>query len=270
MCGIAGVVDLVQRRPVPPDVIRAMAEAIVHRGPDEDGFLEQPGLALASRRLSIVGLSDGRQPISNENGAVSVVFNGELFEYPEKKAELTGRGHQFRTHCDTELLPHLWEDHGEGMFDQVRGQFAVALWDERQQTLILARDRIGICPLFWTRQGDWLLFASEVKALLASGMVEARPDRRGINHLFTFFALPGPITCFEGVNALLPGHFLRVQFDRPGDVGRISDHTYWEVDFPDAGQEDPGADPKKVVDDFERVLLQAVERRLRADVPVVS
>src|SRR5262249_56598078 len=166
-----------------PDVIRSMAQAIYHRGPDEDGFLEQPGLALASRRLSIVGLSDGRQPITNETGDVAVVFNGELFDYPEKKAELEARGHRFRTHCDTELLPHFWEDRGEQLFPQVRGQFAFALWDARRRCLILARDRIGICPLYWTRQGDWLLFGSEIKALLASGMVEARPDRRGINHI---------------------------------------------------------------------------------------
>src|SRR2546422_3215297 len=117
MCGIAGVVDLRGGRPVPGDVLRAMAEAIVHRGPDEDGFLEQPGLSLASRRLSIVGLADGRQPISNEDGSVHVVFNGELFDYREKRAELEGRGHRFRTHCDTELIPHLWEDHLEGLFD---------------------------------------------------------------------------------------------------------------------------------------------------------
>src|SRR5436305_7955175 len=112
MCGIAGIIDLTARRPVPGGRIRAMAEALHHRGPDEDGFLEQPGLALASRRLSIVGLADGRQPIGNEAGNVEVVFNGELFEYPEQKAELTARGHRFRTHCDTELIPHFWEDHG--------------------------------------------------------------------------------------------------------------------------------------------------------------
>lgn len=270
MCGIAGVINLVEPRPVPADVIAAMAEAIVHRGPDEDGFREQPGLALASRRLSIVGLQDGRQPIANEDGNVSVVFNGELFDYPEQKAELTARGHRFRTHCDTELIPHLWEDHGEGMFEHLRGQFAVALWDERQRRLILGRDRIGICPLFWTRQGDWLLFASEIKALLASGMVEAKPSRRGINHLFTFFALPGPLTCFEGIAAVMPGHFLRLQLGRPGDSPLISDHTYWQVDFPDQGQEDFGYNADKVVDGFGAVLTRAVERRLRADVPVVS
>src|SRR5260370_861787 len=108
MCGIAGIVDLEGRRPVPGDALQTMAAALFHRGPDEDGFLERPGLGFASRRLSIVGLSDGRQPIANEDGSISVVFNGELFEYPEIKAELEGRGHRFRTHCDTELVPHLW------------------------------------------------------------------------------------------------------------------------------------------------------------------
>src|SRR3989440_7024281 len=216
MCGIAGMIDLVDRRPTPPGVLRAMAAAVVHRGPDEDGFLERPGLGLASRRLSIVGLADGRQPIFNEDRTISVVFNGELFDYPEMRADLMSRGHVFRTHADTELIPHLYEDHGDGMLDKLRGQFAFALWDDRRQRLLLARDRFGICPLYWTRQrtahGEWLLFASEIKALLATGLIDARPDLRGINHIFTFFSLPGPVTCFEGIQALPPGRFLAVQF----------------------------------------------------------
>src|SRR5437660_12915192 len=131
MCGIAGIIDLSGAgRPTPDGAIRAMAEAIYHRGPDEDGFLERPGLAFANRRLSIVGLKDGRQPIHNEDGSVSVVFNGELFDYPERRAELEGRGHRFATHCDTELIPHLWEDHQEGMFEHLRGQFAFCLYDQ--------------------------------------------------------------------------------------------------------------------------------------------
>src|SRR6516162_8610819 len=138
MCGIAGVVELTGQQGVPPGVLRRMADALVHRGPDEDGFLEQPGLALASRRLSIVGLADGRQPISNEDGSVTVVFNGELFDYPEVRAELERRRHHSRTHCQTELIPHLWEDYQDGMFSYLRGQFALALWDQRQGRLILA------------------------------------------------------------------------------------------------------------------------------------
>jgi asparagine synthase (glutamine-hydrolysing) len=275
MCGIAGIIDLSgERRPVPAGAIAAMAAAIVHRGPDEDGFLEVPGLALASRRLSIVGLADGRQPIHNEDDSISVVYNGELFDYPEMKAELEARGHRFCTHCDTEIIPHRWEDHQEGMFQHLRGQFALALWDSRRQRLILGRDRFGICPLYWTRQsspeGEWLLFASEIKALLASGLVEARPEPRGINHLFTFFALPGPYTCFAGVRLLSPGHYLRIQWSENGEPARVTEHTYWQLDFPDWGHEDKGKSGDAVVDEFEQLLVGATERRLRADVPVVS
>jgi asparagine synthase (glutamine-hydrolysing) len=271
MCGIAGIVDLSgASRQVPAGAIRAMAEAIIHRGPDEDGFLERPGLAFASRRLSIVGLADGRQPIHNEDGSISVVFNGELFDYPEMKAELEGRGHRFATHCDTELIPHRWEDHQEELFPYLRGQFAFALWDSRQRRIILARDRFGICPLYWTRQGDWLLFASEIKALLASGMVEARPDPQGINHLFTFYALPGPVTCFAGIQLLPPGHYVRIQLGAAGQTAQVQERVYWQMDFPDRGQEDYATSGKRLADRFEEVLLGAVTRRLRADVPVVS
>ena len=251
-----------------------MASRLIHRGPDEDGYLERAGLGFASRRLSIVGLADGRQPIANEDQSVFVVYNGELFDYPECRSRLEGRGHRFLTHCDTELIPHLWEDTREEMFDHLRGQFALALWDQRRNQVILARDRFGICPLYWTRQqydgGEWLLFASEIKALLASGMVPARPDPRGINHVFTFFALPGPVTCFEGIQLLPPGHYLDIRRDHPDGPAEVSERTYWEIDFPDHGQEDHGHDPKKLVDRFEELLIASVERRLRADVPVVS
>jgi asparagine synthase (glutamine-hydrolysing) len=274
MCGIAGIIDLSgKRRPPPAGAIRAMADAIVHRGPDEDGFLERPGLAFASRRLSIVGLADGRQPIFNEDRSVAVVFNGELFDYPEMKAELEGLGHRFSTHCDTEIIPHRWEDHQEGMFEHLRGQFAVALWDEKRRHIVLGRDRVGICPLYWTRQsapdGEWLLFASEIKALLASGLVAARPDPRGLNHLFTFFAMPGPATCFQGVQLLTPGHYLSIRLGGDGEPVRVSEHTYWSLDFPDWGQEYRAA-ADKLADEFEALMVAAVTRRLRADVPVVS
>jgi asparagine synthase (glutamine-hydrolysing) len=245
-----------------------MADAIVHRGPDEDGYFQADGISMANRRLSIVGLFDGRQPITNEDGSIAVVFNGELFDYPERRRELEAKGHRFRTHCDTELFPHLWEEYGEAMFEHLHGQYALALWDSRTQRLILARDRFGICPLYWSRQGDWLLFGSEVKALLASGMVAARPDLRGINHAFTFFAMPGPVTCFEGVSLLLPGHFLDIRRDAQGRR-TVQDRIHWQIDFPDQGQEERG-EPHKLVDRFEELMLASVECRLRADVPVVA
>ena len=269
MCGIAGIIDLAGQRLVPEGSIQRMARALLHRGPDEEGFLVQPGLALASRRLSIVGLADGQQPVANEDRSVFVVFNGELFDYIERQAELKERGHKLVTHCDTEIIPHLWEDYREKMWERLRGQFAIALWDEPRRQLHLGRDRFGIAPLFWTQQGDWLLFASEIKGLLASGMVPARPDRRGIDHVFTFSAVPGPRTCFENVQLLPPGHFLSIT---PGN-GRaaraeVKERAYWEIHFPDEGAEECGDNPKRLVDDFEKVLLQAVEERLRADVPV--
>ena len=245
---------------------------MVHRGPDDEGYFEVDGVGLANRRLSIVGLADGRQPITNEDGSVVVVFNGELFDYPELKAALEAKGHRFATHCDTELIAHLWEEHEDQLLDHLRGQFAFAVWDQRRRRLVLARDRFGICPLFWSRQvspeGDWFLFASEIKGLLASGLVEARPDLRGIDQVFHFLAAPGPATCFAGVELLPPGHALTIDLAGRGRDARIQPRRYWAIDFPDRGQEVRGT--KQTVDEFERLLLGAVERRLRADVPVVS
>ena len=265
MCGIAGVIDLAGRRIVPEGLIQRMARALIHRGPDEEGFLNRPGLALASRRLSIVGLADGQQPMANEDQSVITVFNGELFDHVEKRGELLARGHRLHTHCDTEIIPHMWEDHQEGMFERLRGQFAIALYEVNRHRLTVGRDRFGISPLYWTRQGDWLLFASEIKGLLASGMVTAKADLQGIDHLFSFAAMPGPVTCFEGVRLLPAGHYLQII---PGRADPVQEHTYWEMDFPNQGEEDPCKDPRKLVDEFEDILLKAVEKRLRADVPV--
>lgn len=271
MCGIAGILDLTGQRSASDEVIRRMANAIVHRGPDEEGYYRRPGLVMASRRLSIVGLADGQQPMTNEDRSAFVVFNGELFDHVEQRAELEKRGHVFVTHCDTELIPHLWQESEQGMFERLRGQFAIALWDDKEHRLLLGRDRFGIAPLYWTRQGDWLLFGSEIKALLASGMVTARPDRRGIDHMFTFSAMPGPITCFEGIQLLPPGHFLRITpGNERGDSPEIVERAYWTMDFPDLGDEERGDDQKKIVDSFEEVMLEAVSKRLRADVPVGS
>jgi asparagine synthase (glutamine-hydrolysing) len=206
MCGIAGIIDLTGRRQPDPIVLQNMARSLWHRGPDDDGILIRQGLGFASRRLSIVGLGDGRQPIFNEDGSVAVVYNGELFDYPERKTELQAKSHVFRTHTDTELIVHLYEEHGEGVFAELKGQFALALIDFSKRTIFLARDRVGICPLHWSQQGDWLYFGSEIKALLASGGVPAVADPRGLDHIFTFFAMGTRRTMFEGVQSVLPGH----------------------------------------------------------------
>ncbi|MCE9531473.1 MAG: asparagine synthase (glutamine-hydrolyzing) [Planctomycetes bacterium] len=279
MCGIAGVIDMAGKRSAPRRVVQRMAKAMLHRGPDEDGFLERSGMLLANRRLSIIGLADGKQPISNEDQSTWVVFNGEFFDYPEKRKLLESKGHVFRTNTDTELIPHLWEEYQEGMFEHLKGQFAFCLWDSRQNCLILARDRIGICPLFYSIQqpkegplagSNVFMFASEVKSLLASGMVEAKADPQGINQIFSFFAIPGPSTCFDGVKLLLPGHYLRVQLGEGiSPEAAVRDRIYWEIDFPDWGQEEDPPE-KQVVEEYERLLLASVERRLRADVPVAA
>lgn len=276
MCGIAGMFDLAGEREAPVGVVPAMASAIVHRGPDEDGFLERPGLHLASRRLSIVGLADGRQPIANEDRTVWTVFNGELYNYADARPQLEAKGHVFRTSTDTELLPHSWEEYREKMFDHLKGQFAFCLYDSRTREVILARDRAGICPLFYTvvkHDGtNWLLFASEMKALFASGLVDRKPDLQGLNHVFTFFAMPGPTTVFAGIKCLVPGRYLHFKLGPSlTPEAATAQKTYWQVTYPDRGHEDYGRDETRVVDEFEAVLFQAVKRRLsHADVPVVS
>ena len=245
MCGIAGIIDLSGRRPAPPG--RAAGDGPGHR-PSRARRGRLPRAARPRprhRRLSIVGLADGRQPIFNEDRTVAVVFNGELFDYPERsrpwKPAATA-SHPLRHRADSAPLGR-----------PRRGDVRAAARPVRRRPVgrPAAAPRPGPRPLrhlsalLDARRGDWLLFASEIKALLASGMVDARPDLRGINHLFTFFALPGPVTCFEGIQLLPPGHFLRIQLGGPGESAQVSEHTYWEIDFPDQGQEDPGDDEKR-------------------------
>src|SRR5437763_8296047 len=248
MCGIAGALDRISRREFSVARLLAMTGAIAHRGPDDEQFHAEPGLILGARRLSIVDLAGVRQPIANEDGSVWVAFNGELFEYPELRRELLARGHHLATRCDTEAWVHLYEDHGEGMFEHARGQFAVSLWDRRDRTLILGRDRVGICPLYYAERDGWLLWGSEVKALLASGLVAARPDPKGIDHLFNFFCAGTTRTFFEGVKSIPPGHYLKVR------GGRVELKQYWDLDFPDAGSERREADPAPLVDELEALL----------------
>ena len=269
MCGLAGIVDLKGRLEPDPSTVRRMMAALTHRGPDDEGVLFAPGIGAGHRRLSILGLTDGRQPIFNEDRTVAVVVNGELFDYPERKRELEARGHVFRTHSDSELIVHLYEEHGEDLFPHLKGQFAFALFDFARKIVLLARDRFGICPLFWSRQGDSLLFGSEIKSLLASGSVPAAADPRGLDHLFTFFALSSRRTAFAGVEAIPPGHYLKIEFQRDGRAATPVERKYWDFEFPDWGDEDDPSDAS-AIDGFEAAFAHAVEIRLRADVPVVG
>ena len=215
-------------------------------------------------------MGNGQQPIFNEDRTVAVICNGELFDYPERKAELQARGHVFRGGSDCELIVHLYEEHGEDLFPHLKGQFAFALFDFAKRIVLLARDRVGICPLHWSRQGDFFYFASEIKALLASGAVPAAVDVQGLDHLFTFYALGTRRTLFDGVQSILPGHYLRIAFRQDGGAAEIEERRYWDLDFPDWGDEQDAADPTALIDEFEATFQRAVEIRLRADVPVVG
>ena len=270
MCGLAGVIDLEGRREADRAIVARMGAALTHRGPDDAGTLFAPGIGAAHRRLSIIGLNNGQQPIFNEDRTVAVLCNGELFDYPERKAELQARGHVFRGGSDCELIVHLYEEHGEDLFPHLKGQFAFVLFDFARRILLLARDRVGICPLFWSRQGDNVYFGSEIKALLASGAVAPAADVRGLDHLFTFFALGTRRTLFEGVQAILPGHYLKIEFSAGGRAAEPIERRYWDFDFPDWGDEQDAADPSALIDEFEATFQRAVEIRLRADVPVVG
>jgi asparagine synthase (glutamine-hydrolysing) len=270
MCGIAGSIELAGRLQQPDQlVLRRMAAALVHRGPDDSGYLSEPGIGFAYRRLSIVGLKDGQQPLFNEDRTVAVICNGELFEFPERRAELEAKGHVFRTHSDCEIIVHLYEEYGEDLFPHLKGQFAFALVDLARRKVILARDRVGICPLFWSRQGDSLFFASEIKALIASGAVKPEADPRGLDHLFTFFALGSRRTAFKGVQAIAPGHYVKIDLPKGRATASIVERKYWDFDFPDWGDELDG-DESQLIRDFESAFARATEIRLRADVPVVG
>ncbi|MCB1485103.1 MAG: asparagine synthase (glutamine-hydrolyzing) [Hyphomicrobiaceae bacterium] len=270
MCGVAGIIDLCGRREPHRETVEAMTEALVHRGPDEDGYLFAPGMGLGHRRLSIVGLEHGRQPIFNEDRTVAVMFNGELFDHEAMRQALKAKGHVFKTTTDTEVLVHLYEDHGEDVFLKLNGQFAAIIVDFKQRLIFLARDRAGICPLFWAREGDWLYVASEPKSILASGDVTPICDRRGLDQIFNFFAIGGRRSMFAGINAVLPGHYLKIAFRPDRRPAEIVERRYWDFDFPDAGQEENPEDITPLVDQFEAAFHNSVDLRLRADVPVVG
>lgn len=263
MCGIAGAIDMRGTRAFPADKLASMCAALEHRGPDSKGSYEAPGIALGTRRLAIVDLAGGDQPICNETETVWVSCNGELFDYPELLRDLSARGHRLSSACDTEVWVHLYEELGLDVLAHVKGQFAVALWDTEKRTLMLARDRLGICPLYTATSDGWLLWASEIKGILASGLVSAEPDWKGVDSSLIFHGIPGERTPFKGIKLLLPGHQLVVQ----GQQVRIE--QYWDLDFPKSGQERRGS-IDSLADEFEHLFRSAVVRRLQGDVPVAT
>lgn len=265
MCGITGVLNLGgAREPVPRALLEAMVRALTHRGPDEFGMYRDARVALGHTRLSIVDLASGQQPLANEDETVWVVFNGEVFNHVELRAELEPLGHRFRTRSDTEVIVHAWEQWGEACFERFNGQWAIALWDSVNHELILCRDRVGVRPLFVQQGHGRLRFASEVKSLFADPEVPRALDPRGIDETFTFWASRPPTSVFAGVEELPPGVVRRVRAD-----GSCSERPYWTPSYP----EDPRpSDRMPLADAVEglRARLQAATtlRMVRADVTV--
>ena len=184
--------------------ISAMADAIRHRGPDDDGFYVRGQIGLGFRRLSIIDLNTGHQPVCNETGSVWVIFNGEIYNYQELRTELLSRGHVFKTQTDTEVLVHLYEDYGTGMLEKLRGMFGFAIWDEREKTLLLARDRVGIKPLYYSLSKQFLSFGSEIKAILADTEFTREVDPAMVDRFLTFYYMPGEETLLKNVFKLPP------------------------------------------------------------------
>ncbi len=262
MCGIAGIIQL-GGGPGPgrPD-LSAMIGRLRHRGPDDEGIFLDPQIGLAHARLSIIDLAAGKQPMATPDGDLWVVFNGEIFNFVELRAELEAQGHLFLTSSDTEVLLHLYRRDGLDFVHALNGQFAVALWDRRRRRLVLARDRVGIRPLFYTQVGGRFCFASEIKALLAAPGVSASLSARGLAGAFTFWAIQPPDTAFEGISALPPGHQLVID----ADSRAIETRRYWDWTYPEV--DDPGRDATSYAEELAALLEDAVRIQLRADVPV--
>ncbi|HXS20481.1 MAG TPA: asparagine synthase (glutamine-hydrolyzing) [Steroidobacteraceae bacterium] len=264
MCGIAGYLATGQHEGLDAS-LRAMAAAIAHRGPDDEGFLEavtrngEVRVGLAHRRLSIIDLATGHQPMSNEDGSVQIVFNGEMYNFPGLRDELVARGHVFRTHSDTETIVHAYEEWGPECVTRFRGMFAFALWDANRERLFLARDRYGKKPLFLHQAGGLLLFASEIKAILAFPGVARRVDREALWDYFAYRYVPAPATLLTGIRKLMPGSYLVCE------RGTVTETAYFVPDDgkPAAGRP-PDGDPVSV---FLEQLDEAVRIRMISDVP---
>ena len=264
MCGIVGYLGEAGDRHDDRWLLGRMVDRLSHRGPDEKGFHVGSGMGLGHARLSIIDLAEGRQPMANAERTVWLVFNGEIFNHVELRAELTERGHRFRTRSDTEVILHLYEEKGVDCVDDLNGDFAFAIWDERCRQLMLARDRMGVRPLHYTDHGGRLYFASEIKALLTVPGIRAELDPIALDQIFTFWFPLSPRTAFRGIRELPPGHVLTIRGDRR-ELRR-----YWHLDFPHAGEGGAlaGRGAASIAEELRALLLDATKIRLRSDVPV--
>lgn len=260
MCGIAGFAGAVRPAQEAEEWLRAMCGAIAHRGPDDEGHFIAPGVALGMRRLSIIDVAGGHQPIGNEDGAIQVVFNGEIYNHHELRQRLEPQGHRFRTRSDTETIVHGYEEFGDRVVEHLRGMFGFALWDGKRSRLLVARDRLGIKPLYyWTMPDGGLAFCSELRCLLALPGFRPAVDRQAIARYLGFGYVPEPLAVFEGVRKLPPGHYLTWQAGQAPVVSR-----YWTPIRPEA----TGIDEDEAVEELRRLLVEAVHSHLESEVPL--
>ncbi|MFN0072795.1 MAG: asparagine synthase (glutamine-hydrolyzing) [Chloroflexota bacterium] len=262
MCGICGVFNFGRSEPVSAELVEAMSDSIIHRGPDDSGLYLSPDrrLGLGFRRLSIVDLAGGHQPMANETDDVWIVFNGEIYNHADHRPELEKRGHSYRTRADTETIVHLYEEHGPDCVEHLRGMFAFAIWDEPRQRLFLARDRIGVKPLYYAVRDGTFLFGSEIKALLQHPLIARELDDEALHHYLTFAATPAPWTLFKGIQKLPPGHTMTVSLS-----GEISTRRYWD---PASFREDDPPRPEwEYVERVREMLRESVKLRMMSDVP---
>ncbi|PYQ14099.1 MAG: asparagine synthase (glutamine-hydrolyzing), partial [Acidobacteria bacterium] len=264
MCGITGFISVDPSRPADPGILRSMTDAIAHRGPDDAGFHVEGGVALGMRRLSIIDLETGQQPISNEDGSIWVVFNGEVYNYLELREGLISRGHRFKTRSDTEVLVHLYEESGDEFVTAINAMAALALWDGRRRRLVLARDRLGKKPLHYALTPEAFVFGSEIKALLCHPAVRAEVDHGSVARYLVHEHVPCPRTIYRGILKLRPGHLGIFE------GGRFTERPYWDVPAPRLAEGRTAAAPPltQVEEDIRQTLLDAVKCRLMSDVPL--
>src|SRR5882672_3046702 len=257
MCGIAGKLNFDGGPPVDRALLTAMLETIRHRGPDGDGMYLSGNVGLGHRRLAIIDLNTGQQPLCNEDRTVWITFNGEIYNYLELRDFLLAKGHKFATASDTEVIVHLYEELGEKCVEKLRGMFAFAIWDGKNNSLLLARDRVGIKPLYYCQSPSGLLFASEIKAILADPSFRAEVEPTLIDRFLTFDYMPGEETLFRGIRKLSPGTCLVAQ------NGQIRTRQYWDLQFRDSGLSEAQAELQLI-----EMLEESARLHMISDVPV--
>jgi asparagine synthase (glutamine-hydrolysing) len=262
MCGIVGIFDRTGKTPVREDLLERMNDCLVHRGPDDSGYFRQGDLAFGFRRLSIIDPAGGNQPMFNEDETLALVCNGEIYNYKELRASLVKKGHRFRSACDVEVILHLFEEEGPAFIRRLNGQFAFALFDQRRQTLLIARDHAGIVPLFYTQAGGHFIFSSEIKAILRHPAVRREVNLGCLDQIISFPGYVSPNTMFRDIHSLKPGHFLQV------DRQEVTLREYWDLNFTDGRGRYDDHSEDDYLDRLEEILLQSVRYRLNADVPV--